>query len=271
MKNFLTIALMIFAFWQSLKGNDLNALDVWGFNEGKGDIFINSIAAYGNGKLFGNYKWSQDGFISFDGKNSYGLIECATRDGKSLSAKHFAVYCRFKLSQLPKDEYFTIVSGLKCNFYIKLHGNKNETWIIVSWLDADSGDRYSLVSGSKKRGLKPEEWLQFLFSINGKNAKLFVNGEADMYKKYYFVPKGSKKGEHIALDKNNGFPYSGQISLKGLTFGVEQRGSLKRHWLPGSIDCLLLFNAGLSPEDIPAISKLLETNNAKKIVPAVEL
>jgi concanavalin A-like lectin/glucanase superfamily protein len=265
------ILLGLFICGGSLKGKDLNTLAAWSFNEGEGDVFVNSAGSYGSGKLFGDYKWDKGGFISFDGKNSYGLVECATQSGKELKTKSFSVYGRFKLSRLPRNEYFTVVSGLKNNFHIKLHGRKNETWIIVSWVDPETGNRYILTSGSKKRNLMPGEWLQFLFSFEGKSAKLFVNGEADMYGKYYFVAKGAKKGEHIVLDKKNGFPYKGKITLKGLTFGVEKRGSVKRHWLPGSIDCVLLFRTGLGVEDIPYINDLLKKNSSQKILQTIKL
>jgi hypothetical protein len=264
---------MILGFCASfalLKGEEIKALDVWGFNEGKGNIFVNSAGAYGNGKLFGDFI-RENGAVKFNGKNAYGMVKCASKNGKSVQAKCLSLYCRFKVERLPEKEYFTIASSLENTLNIKLHGRKNETWIIVSWLDPETGNRLTLTSGRKKRDLKPGEWLQFLFSINGERAKLFVNGELDMYDQCYLVKKGEKKGENIAFDKNNGFPYKGDIRFKGLTFGVDKRGNTKRHWMPGSIASFLIFDTGLGVKDIPAIKALLDKSSSQKILETIDL
>jgi hypothetical protein len=260
----------------TLRGNELNAMNAWMFAEGKGDIFFNSSGTYGSGKLFGDYKREKasdekaDACITLNGKNAYGFVKCITQDGKNLVKKEIAVCVRLKLDKLPEGEYFTITSGLKNNFSIKLHGRKKKTWAIVKWADPETGDRYTMISGGKKRDLEPGEWLDFVFSIDGENAKIYVNGLPDMDMKCYLQKKDSSK-EVIMVDQDNGIPYTGALSLTSLTFGVEQRGKSKRHWFSGSLNYLMIINSGLGREDLPLIEEIIKKSSAKKIVPVIEL
>ena len=230
----------------------------WRFNEGKGDVVTDSSGHGVFGRLQGRCDWAPgriekqgDTALHLDGKTGYAFFEWFCRDKPALELRSCTVAFWVKFDRLPEGEYFNVASS-GTNLGAHLHGKSGQSSFSLFWKDPVTRDSYGLPAGDKHRNLKAGEWTHVAGVFDGAHVKLYINGEPDMYKSFYFTPKGTGAGEHKPFNLQEGVPYEGALQLDVFAIGVRlvpQEGApYKCSWAPCAVDDLVIHAKALQPE-----------------------
>lgn len=272
----LTIILITTAW--NIRAQQTEPLLKWSFNEGQGNIFVNDAGIYGQGKIYGNVKWREgasgqenDFALQFDGENGYAKVECLTPDGKNLNLQKMTVEFQVRFEKLPKEKDICIISDLSLNFRIGMRAKKKESWFFLGWKDEKSGDSFVIASGYSHRNLKEGVWHHIAATFDGSHVKFYIDGKLSIAPSCWVVRKGKKQGRGVKFSSEEGFPFSGNIQLSGLSFGTEIRGNLKRHKAKCAIDNAAVYPEALKSNELDISGENTMQKKKRNFIPTIEL
>ncbi|MBN1673341.1 MAG: hypothetical protein JXR37_20010 [Kiritimatiellae bacterium] len=237
-------------------GSDL--LAAWGFNEGRGNAILDLSGNAFAGSAREGCTWVEgrtgktgDYALRLNGRDAYVSIGGLERGERFKALRQFTFEFWVKFDRFPDNAKRVQLAASGREFGIQFHSRRpGDGWFEAVWVDPKNEDYYVLPAGPKHRKLKTGVWTHVAFMMDGRHARLYVDGEPDMAPSYYLKPKAAKEGSSKGFNEGEGAPYEGRIRISSFTLGCRMLGSLAEGWLSGTLDDVLWHGTALRKEEL---------------------